>query len=108
MVHLKNVVSGVLSLCICVSVHTTSAWADTVSFEWAQQFGTSGGESGSSVTLDTFGNAYLSGSTLGDLGGINAGGNDAYLIKYDLGIIPEPTTLLLLAVGVLMACRRRR
>jgi hypothetical protein len=35
------------------------------------------------VTVDAFGNAYISGNTYGSLGGPNAGNDDAFLAKYD-------------------------
>jgi hypothetical protein len=52
---------------------------------WSQQIGTVSDDYSHSVALDTFGNAYLSGSTGGSLGGPNAGlnSNDAFLTKYD-------------------------
>ena len=35
------------------------------------------------VAADGLGNVYISGRTLGSLGGPNAGGNDAFVSKYD-------------------------
>jgi len=104
-----NVAAGLAAVLVCVSAQATAAWADTASLEWTQQLGTSGNDYGDSVAVDTAGNAYISGITAGALdGNINAGSMDVFLIKYDLVTIPESTTLSLLAVGVLMACRRRR
>jgi|GEM_PF-1077339 len=49
---------------------------------WLRQFGTSGNDA-ANLALDSSGNIYLTGSTLGNLGGTNAGGYDAWLSKYD-------------------------
>ncbi len=50
---------------------------------WSKQIGTSDSDFSRSVAVDGFGNAYISGYTEGDLGGTNAGGNDAFLTKFD-------------------------
>ena len=51
---------------------------------WSRQIGTGSPDWGQSVAIDSLGNAYLTGTTRGDLGGINAGGpNDVFLSKYD-------------------------
>ena len=50
---------------------------------WTQQFGTPDYEFAWGVATDSFGSAYVSGWTLGDLGGPNAGLYDAFLAKYD-------------------------
>ncbi len=50
---------------------------------WTQQIGTATDDQSYSVALDASGNAYISGSTQGDLGGTNAGGVDAFLVKFD-------------------------
>jgi Beta-propeller repeat len=50
---------------------------------WTQQYGTSASESGGGVTVDAGGNAYVTGSTAGDFGGTNAGGDDVYVVKID-------------------------
>jgi hypothetical protein len=50
---------------------------------WRQQIGTAVIDATWSVAVDASGNAYVSGSTKGDLGGTNQGGNDAYLTKFD-------------------------
>ena len=51
--------------------------------QWTRQLGTSENDLGYSVSADGLGNAYLSGITMGSLGGTNAGSNDAFLSKYD-------------------------
>lgn len=50
---------------------------------WLRQFGTSTYEFSWDVDVDTQGNSYAVGWTLGDLGGKNAGSYDAWLVKYD-------------------------
>jgi hypothetical protein len=72
---------------------------------WTTQIGTSLLDHGSSVALDASGNAYITGFTEGDLGGPNAGFDDAFLVKLE---VPEPATLSLLALGALAMLRRRR
>ena len=52
---------------------------------WVRQFGTPAvdGANGVTLMLDAAGNPYVAGQTLGDLYGTNAGGSDAFLVKYD-------------------------
>ena len=50
---------------------------------WTKQIGTSSGEYGKAVAVDSEGNAYISGHTYGNLGGVNAGAYDVFLGKYD-------------------------
>jgi len=50
---------------------------------WTRQMGTTGQDGSYSVAVDGLGTAYISGETWGSLGGPNAGGNDAFLAKYD-------------------------
>jgi hypothetical protein len=50
---------------------------------WTRQFGTGTEEEGRGVSADHLGNVYISGHTLGSLGGANAGKYDAFLRKYD-------------------------
>jgi len=51
--------------------------------EWIKQFGTKDYEWSWGVDTDTKNNAYATGWTLGDLGGVNTGSYDAWLTKYD-------------------------
>ena len=50
---------------------------------WIRQIGTSSRDKSSAVSADGLGNAYISGSTSGDLGGPNAGESDVFISKYD-------------------------
>ena len=49
--------------------------------QWTQFHGTGENEWARSVTTDGRGNIYVSGRTRGDLGALNAGGEDAFLLK---------------------------
>lgn len=51
--------------------------------QWSRQFGTSADDTSFGVSADGLGNVYISGRTFGSLGGPNAGGNDAFVAKYD-------------------------
>ena len=59
----------------------TLASAQTV--DWIRHFGSSVKDFCSSVSADRLGGVYVSGYTEGNLGGINAGGADAFVSKYD-------------------------
>ncbi|WP_168205166.1 SBBP repeat-containing protein [Bythopirellula goksoeyrii] len=50
---------------------------------WTRQYGSSESDYAYGVSADALGNVYVSGDTFGDLGGINAGDTDAYVIMYD-------------------------
>ena len=50
---------------------------------WTEQLGTAYTDGSNAVATDSAGNVYISGITAGDLGGTNAGANDAFLTKYD-------------------------
>ena len=54
-------------------------------FQWVEQLGTSFSvDESHSVSADSLGNVYISGSTEGSLGGPNAGNLDAFVTKYDV------------------------
>jgi hypothetical protein len=57
----------------------------TGSEQWTAQFGTSGTEEARGVVVDASGGVYVTGYTVGPLGGANAGAADAWLGKYDGG-----------------------
>jgi len=50
---------------------------------WTEQLGTTVDDTSSSMDLDTYGNVYITGSTLGSISETHAGGWDAYIAKYD-------------------------
>jgi hypothetical protein len=50
---------------------------------WSRQIGTSGQDYSNAGTVDAAGNAYITGSTQGNLAGVSAGSTDAFLFKYD-------------------------
>jgi hypothetical protein len=50
---------------------------------WSRQIGSVSDDESHSVAVDMFGNAYISGHTLGDFGGTRVGSWDAFLTKYD-------------------------
>jgi hypothetical protein len=50
---------------------------------WTRQLGTSADEDCHAVTTDNLGNVYISGVTQGSIEGTNAGGQDAFVAKYD-------------------------
>ncbi len=50
---------------------------------WTRQFGTPVYDYGYGIAVDTTGNAYIAGVTLGNLAGPSAGYADAFLAKYD-------------------------
>jgi hypothetical protein len=49
---------------------------------WTRQLGTSSREESNGVATDAFGNVFITGITLGALGGHNAGGRDSFVSKY--------------------------
>jgi len=51
--------------------------------EWTRQLGTSVNDWSRSISADGLGGVYMSGGTYGSLEGANAGGEDAYVSKFD-------------------------
>ena len=72
---------------------------------WNQQFGSSGSDSAYAIAMDASGDIYFAGTTSGDLGGVNAGSYDAFLVK--LTPVPEPATILVMTAGAMGLLRRR-
>jgi phage-related protein len=74
---------------------------------WTQQLGTTDIDYSCAVSADGLGNVYISGSTLGDLGGPNAGDYDAWVAR--ISEVPEPSALVLALVALvfLTGCRRQ-
>jgi len=50
---------------------------------WARQLGTSADDAANGIAVDGDGNVFIGGETYGNLGGPNAGGQDAFVAKYD-------------------------
>ncbi|MBD1895741.1 SBBP repeat-containing protein [Coleofasciculus sp. FACHB-129] len=50
---------------------------------WKRQLGTASTDHSYGITVDSFGDLYITGTTNGSLGGTNAGGSDAWVAKYD-------------------------
>ncbi|MBD2036171.1 S8 family serine peptidase [Leptolyngbya sp. FACHB-321] len=59
-------------------------YTNTGTLQWTKQLGTSRNTFSSSMSLDSSGNVYLSGRTSASLEGTNAGGQDAWLAKYQI------------------------
>jgi hypothetical protein len=74
-------------------------------FLWSEQIGSLETDASYGICVDGLGNVYVSGETYGALGGPNAGENDAFLVKL---AVPEPGTILLLALGGFGLLRNRR
>jgi hypothetical protein len=74
--------------------------------QWTEQLGSSSTDVGHGVSVDSSGNAYVTGYAYGDLdGNTNAGSWDMFLVKYE---VPEPATLTFLTLGGLAMVRRRK
>jgi hypothetical protein len=52
--------------------------------QWTRQFGSVDNDVSQGVALDSQANLFVSGHTSGDLDGVNAGGSDVFLAKYDI------------------------
>jgi hypothetical protein len=75
--------AGTICPLVCSMVLLTGSCAYSVTLDWTQQQGTQSFDGSQGVSADGLGNVYISGYTGGALGGPNAGGNDAFLSKYD-------------------------
>jgi hypothetical protein len=64
---------------------------------WTRQLGSSQYEGGFGISADRLGNIFIAGRTTGDLGGLTYGDSDGFVAKY---LIPEPTTIALLGIGI--------
>jgi hypothetical protein len=56
---------------------------DPMEPEWIRQWGSSDHDTARGVAVDTAGNIYVVGSTLGELGAAQIGGEDAFITKWD-------------------------
>src|SRR5262245_44845758 len=72
----------VLATVFLIITFIPSASAGSPTVEWIRQFGTPSTDEGWGVSLDGTENVYVSGTTYGDLAGVNAGDADAFLSKY--------------------------
>ncbi len=52
------------------------------SLKWTRQFGSSGSDYGNGISADGMGSVYMSGSTAGNLEGLNAGLSDAFVARF--------------------------
>jgi len=60
-----------------------SKFSPSGSLRWSKWFGTSSRDYGYDVCVDGQGNVFVSGLTEGSVDGVNAGGGDAFLVKFD-------------------------
>jgi hypothetical protein len=83
-----NLLSKSIFFFLTVCVMAFQSNCDAYTLDWSRQIGTPGNETtwyevGHAVSADGLGNVYVSGETDGNLGGINAGGTDVFLAKYN-------------------------
>ncbi len=77
---------------------------------WLTQLGTAGSDAASGVGVGVPGKVFIAGSTGRNLGAPNAGGTDAFLVKYSDAPVPEPSgaaTLIAAAIVVVARSSRR-
>jgi len=58
-------------------------WTRAETVEWIHQFGSSTSDEASDIATSPTGDVFVAGTTLGDLGGIGLGAEDAFVSKYD-------------------------
>lgn len=75
----------VVSLCAIFTIFVVASKSHSQTVEWFRQVGTTATEFSfdNGVSADPLGNVFLTGHTTGDLGGMNAGSADAFIVKYD-------------------------
>ena len=79
----RSSIGSAFAALFCVGVSTAAtAWDDP---QWVRQLGTSEWDFSNDVATDGEGDVYISGWTLGPLGGTHKGGADAWLWKRQLG-----------------------
>jgi hypothetical protein len=71
-------VAGYFSVTLCCA-----GASDAETLDWIRQLGTSGSDASYGVSADGLGNIYTSGHTGGSLEGTSAGGQDAFVSKYN-------------------------
>ena len=93
------VLVSVVTAAVLLAFVPASAGTKSHHLAWTELIGTDSSDSSRSVAVDSSDNVYITGYTEGDLGGANAGNRDAFLVKYELGIVPEPATAALVLLG---------
>ena len=74
-----HIIFAIAAICLA----SAALAEDPYQVAWSAQIGTAPSEESYSVAVDASGNVYISGRTLGDLGGPNAGDYDVFLSKFD-------------------------
>ncbi|MEZ6193543.1 MAG: SBBP repeat-containing protein [Phycisphaerales bacterium] len=73
---------------------------------WSELISSPGTDESYAITVDETGNLYMTGRTNNQLGGINKGGIDAFLVKFT---VPEPASITLVVLnGLWLSLRRPR
>ena len=80
---LRTIFGCTAACCLTLLCYAVPAHAQTL--EWTRQLGTSSEDVSLAVSADGLGNVYISGWTDGSMDGTNAGGDNAFLSKYDAG-----------------------
>lgn len=83
----------VVSLAVSLLLFASSPSAADMPLAWLRQFGTDRFDTGQSVSADSLGNVFVTGSTLGNLGGPNAGDEDVFVSKFNAAGVVQWTRL---------------
>jgi hypothetical protein len=74
--------------------------------QWTKQLGTIADDFSYGVSADGLGNIFLSGYTSGSLGAPNAGPTDVFVAKYSDSVVPEPQSIVLVGLAILVLIGR--